>query len=82
MARQNNIVRAYLSRERSGQYMLTYDPPVLMRVGDTEEKDFYVRPGDGVGFRHICPWAAKAIWGVELEPLQSIRVLFYGEVVG
>ena len=81
MANRTHKIHAHLSRQASGDYMLTYDPPVLAEVGATKEKDWYVSPGDGVGFRHICPWAAKVIWGAELERLQTVRVTFSGEVL-
>lgn len=58
--------------------MLTMKKPVLAKVGRSEEQDLYVLPGDGIGFRHMCPWSAKAIWNAELEPLKSLRVWVSG----
>lgn len=58
--------------------MLTQYKPELKRVGQTEEEDLYVVPGDGIGYRHMCPWSAQRIFGVELEPLQMTRVWIHG----
>lgn len=61
--------------------MLTQHKPQLNKVGRTEEEDLYVIPGDGIGFRHMCGWSAKAIFGVELEPMESIRIWVNGGVL-
>lgn len=74
-------MNAYLSRQRDGKYMLTYLPPILSNVGNTGEKDFYIQYGEPIGFRFICPWGAKVIFGVELEPLQSVKVNIKGEAI-
>lgn len=54
--------------------MLTHSKPVKCRVGTSEVEDLYVPVGDPIGFRGMCPWSAEAIWGVQLELLESVRV--------
>ncbi|MHC4406340.1 MAG: hypothetical protein ACYTG0_42455 [Planctomycetota bacterium] len=58
--------------------MLTRKRPYTERVGKGEVLDVYIVPGDDIGFRNMCPWAAERIWGVALEPLQSVRVWMDG----
>lgn len=58
--------------------MLTQCKPERKNVGKTDEEDLYVKPGDGIGFRHMCSWSAKHIFGVSLEPMQSARVWILG----
>lgn len=71
-------LRLYLSREANGQYMLTRLEPIRAPIAGTQEETLWVQPGDPVGFRGVCPWFAAALWGVELEPLQSVRVEMRG----
>ena len=73
-------LRVWLSRQANGSYLLTTELPVVERVGYKGELDLYVAPGDAMGFRHVCPWFVGKLWGVELKPLESIRVVFYGEL--
>jgi hypothetical protein len=54
--------------------MLTKFRPLLMAVAGTTRLDAFERPGEPVGVRHLCPEAVQAFYGIELEPLQSIRV--------
>lgn len=72
-------IRAWLSREASGLYMLSHGRPVVAPVGNTGEVSLYVPPGDPIGLRHLCPWGVKVIWGVELEPLESVVVSIEGK---
>lgn len=58
--------------------MLTQWKPEKKCVGRTDIEDLYVKPGDGVGFRHMCSWSAERIFGVHLEPLESTRVWVHG----
>jgi hypothetical protein len=54
--------------------MLTSLKPTSAPVGKSDEYDWYVRPGDPIGYRSMCPGAVKLIWGVELAVGESVRV--------
>ncbi len=58
--------------------MLTALRPRIAEVGRTGREDAYVRIGDPVGFRHMCPEAVSLIWAVKLKPLESVRVWLQG----
>ena len=74
-------VICWLSRQRNGLYLLTQKKPILAKVGDTDEKDFYIPTGDGIGFRHMCEWSVKTLWGIELDLLESCKVWFAGGAI-
>jgi hypothetical protein len=62
--------------------MLTALKPTMYEVGKTGEMDWYVRHGDPIGYRNMCAASAKLIWGIELEPLKSVRVWSDGGRLG
>jgi hypothetical protein len=57
-------LNCYLTRRANGLYLLTYGPPVIANVGNTERQDAYPAPGDAIAFNNICEWAAKLIWRI------------------
>lgn len=59
--------------------MLTQYKPELKCVGKTDVEDLYIKPGDGVGYRHMCNWSVERIFNTELKSLESIRVYVYGK---
>lgn len=74
-------VKAYLTRRRPPRddYILTQHPPALEHIGDTEDYDVYIVPGDGIAFQPVCAWAAERIWGVvDAPPFIPIPVWFFG----
>jgi len=68
------MIRAWLSRQRNGSYMLTAAEPILCMVRGTDYQDYYVRQGDPIGYRNMCAEAVALIWGVSIDPLCSVRV--------
>ena len=63
-------MKAYLTRQRDGSYMLTEKAPVIAPVGDTGVQDAYVAAGDALGIRHLCArGVAAALGGKKLPKL-------------
>lgn len=77
-------MRAWLTRQRDGKYMLTRFRPVEARVAGTRYTDMYVRAGDAMGWRHMCAEGTLALFGRHLEPMESapvdISIIPRGEV--
>jgi hypothetical protein len=54
-------VRLWLTRQTIGDYMLTCARPYIVAVRGTQHADAYVRAGDPIGLRHLCPGGVAAI---------------------
>ena len=69
-------MRLYLSRQYNRQYMLTAIKPRAHRVGNTAHQDFYVRPGDPIGYRNMCQESVEMLLpGFEhIAPLETVEV--------
>lgn len=67
-------MRLWLTRQRQGDYMLSYRHPVMMEVNGAGEVDAYIEPGEPIGVRHLCPGGVRALIGRDLEVLESVRV--------
>lgn len=72
-------MKAILTRQHNGQYMLTRDQPIITDVRGAGFKDAYVKPGDPIGYRHMCGGFVRTVFGVELEPLHSHDVVITGK---
>jgi hypothetical protein len=66
----------FLSRQANGQYMLTAVVPKRHRVGNTAIDDLYIRPGEPIGYRNMCPASVEMLLPGfrHLQPLQTIEV--------
>lgn len=75
-------MKLYVSRQRNGMYMYTYRKPIFTEVGGTQEIDSYVEPGEPVGYRNICKYMTRALFGIEDLPLgEVVRVKLEGQVL-
>lgn len=73
----------YLSRQHDGNYMLTAMPPKARTVRGSDHEDLYIRHGEPVGVRHLCPRGTMAIFGMraaEMRPMEVRRVRVMGWV--
>jgi hypothetical protein len=68
----------WLSRQANGSYMLTLKKPHYVRIDGSKHFDFYVRAGDRIGLRNMCPGGTHAMFGFELKIGESIKVWLYG----
>jgi len=78
------MIRAWLTRQANGEFLLSALRPIISQVGKTGRNDVYVRPGDPVGYRHMCPTSVALIWGEWTETiseLESVRVTAGGELL-
>jgi len=71
-------VKVWLSRRRSGYYLLTKAQPKKHPVRGTGTEDFYVPYGDPIGLDNCCPQGVKAIFGIELEIGEQCRATVQG----
>lgn len=62
-------MKLWASKQRSGLYMLTALKPLWREVGRSGQYDWYMRPGDPVGVRHLCELGFCELTG--LDPLES-----------
>jgi hypothetical protein len=67
-------MRLWLSRAAGGTYLITRLPPLVQRIAGTDRMDVFERPGEPVAVRHLCAEAMAAMYKIELEPLESIRI--------
>lgn len=74
--------KAWLSRQRDGNYMFTFLKPVLHNILGTNVSDFYIQPGEPIGVRHWCPGGVKTFFGVELQIGEQVRVWATAGIVG
>lgn len=70
--------RAWLSRQRDGNYIFSIFPAKLVKVFGSDFFDFYIQEGEPIGLRYWCPMGVKAFFGVELEIGQQCRVWVLG----
>jgi len=75
-------VRGYLTRRSNGLYLLTYLEPIICAVGNTDRMDAYAQPGDPFALNNLCSWSITALWGVDLETLQTLRIRQTGTAEG
>lgn len=66
----------YLSRQANGLYMLTAIMPKRHRVGSTSHDDLYIRAGEPIGYRNMCPASIDLLVPgfTHLKPLETTRV--------
>lgn len=66
----------YLSRQANGLYMLTAIAPKRHRVGNTRHDDLYIRAGEPIGYRNMCPASIDLLVPgfTHLQPLETTRV--------
>jgi hypothetical protein len=66
----------YLSRQANGLYMLTAIMPKRHRVGSTSHDDLYIRAGEPIGYRNMCPASIDLLVPgfKHLEPLETTQV--------
>lgn len=74
-------MRLWLSRQGNGDYMLTAFEPVRAIVKGTDKEDLYLRTGEPIGVRHLCPDGVKSLFDVAIEVLESVRVNLTSETV-
>lgn len=68
-------MKAWLSRQRDGNYMLTAYRPVRAKItGLDNTEDLYVRYGDPLGVRNLCAQGILMISGIELGLHESVQV--------
>ena len=65
-------MKAFLTRQLDGSYMLTEREPVIAEVGTTGVWDAYVPAGDALGIRHLCARGVRAAVGKDLPRLKPM----------
>jgi hypothetical protein len=72
-------MKLHLARKKNGLYMLTKLEPVRTNIVHTDHVDVFVQPGDPINFQGLCPFSIHALFGIELEPCECVRVEVKGE---
>ncbi len=78
------LSRLWLTRQAIGDYMLTALEPRIVKVRGAGVLDAYLREGEPIGVRHLCPLGTAAIFHLPpegLETLRPARVEVYGRMV-
>ncbi len=77
------LTRLWLTRQAQGDYMLSAFAPLVTRVRGADHEDVYLRPGDPIGLRHMCPAGTAKIFELPpkgLRPLEPQRVELVGRL--
>ena len=75
-------MRLYLSRRREGTYMLTRLRPVRAKLKGFDLEDLYFQHGDPMAIMGMCAASAKGLFGINLEPFDTIAVRLSGDTMG
>lgn len=76
------MMELFLSRGRDGKYMLTKYRPIKALIPELGREDFYVQPGDPIGYRGLCPEGTLALGLAQhLRRLETIKIRAYLEVI-
>lgn len=70
------LMRVWLSRERSGLYMMTSLKPQKALIGLSDVEDFYVPEGDAFGIRHWCAEGVRIFFGVDIAIGEQVHIEF------
>ena len=62
--------------------MLTLHHPFKCQVHGSNHEDFYVTYRDPIGVRHLCEAGTDSVLGIELRPLESVKIKLSAEIVG
>lgn len=74
-------MKLYLSRRRSGRYILSALPPVHAAVAEEgAQSDLYFRPGEPIGVDDLCPGGILKLFEIHLARLETVRVELRGHV--
>lgn len=73
-------MKLWLTKEHNGTFMLTALLPMIEEIRGVGQRAVYMRPGDPVGVRHICPWFVEQfdIQPDEIQEFESVRVELTG----
>lgn len=61
--------------------MLTALKPQIARILGTPHEDAFETLGEPIAVRGLCPDGVRALFDVELEELESVRVELSGNVI-
>ena len=67
-------MKAWLCRQRDGNYMCCLLRPTYCKIRGSKEHDWYMQPGEPLGMRHLCEAGVRALVRVELEPGGITRI--------
>lgn len=69
-------MKLFLSRQGNGFYMLSAIAPKRHRVGNTSHDDLYIRAGEPIGYRNMCPASIEMLLPgfKHLDPLDTTEV--------
>ncbi len=60
-------MKAILARQWNRAFSLLRYDPIVTQVAGTDHTDIYVKPGDPIGWRNMCPAATQALLGSSLS---------------
>jgi len=58
-------MKAKLARQHNGQFSLFRFDPILSEVLGSGHEDFYVLPGDPLGYRNLCEGGVQLLLGAD-----------------
>ena len=67
-------MRLRLTCNPQGWYTISRLSLVRKRVKGTRRNGLYLRPGEPMDQEHICPDSVFALFGIRLEPFQSVEI--------
>lgn len=69
-------MRAWLSRQFNGEFMLTRLRPSLERVIGSHHADLYVQPGDPLLIRGLCEEGTEALFGPQVREIEQFDSMY------
>lgn len=73
-------MKLWAVKQRNGDVMLTAFRPILCEVRGTSFEDWYIKHGDPIGVRGLCPEGFKAMTGIDAKDLhEPVRVEITGK---
>lgn len=60
--------------------MATFLRPTWEKIRFTDTYDWYIVPGEPIGYRHLCAGGTKSIWGVDIPIGSQVEAWVSGGV--
>lgn len=71
----------WLSRLRSGRYLITQLKPDLKTIKGTDVQDLYIKGGEPVGIPSMCSGILKLVGSKPLKRLESVKIELEGKLL-
>jgi hypothetical protein len=67
-------MRLHVTRRPNGLHLLTRYPPIIAKLGKTDQDEVFAKPGDPIAYNNVCQFFVDQIWGFDLQPFETRKV--------